>query len=52
MTLQLDSLSLRHPGQPPLFAPLSLTVPPGVVATVMGPSGGANPPCWMPSAGI
>jgi putative thiamine transport system ATP-binding protein len=42
MTLQLENLSLRHAGQPPLFAPLSLTVAPGVVATVMGPSGGGK----------
>lgn len=42
MTLQIDSLTLRHAGQPPLFAPLTLTVPPGVVATVMGPSGGGK----------
>ena len=39
MTLQIETLSLRYPGQPALFAPLTLTIAPGQVATVMGPSG-------------
>lgn len=39
MSLVLDSLSIRFRGQPPLFPPVSLTVPPGEVATIMGPSG-------------
>ncbi|MFP1643786.1 ATP-binding cassette domain-containing protein [Pontitalea aquivivens] len=40
MTLILHDIALTAPGAAaPLFAPLTLTVPPGVVATVMGPSG-------------
>ncbi|QOL82703.1 ATP-binding cassette domain-containing protein [Pseudooceanicola spongiae] len=38
MGLTLTALSIHFPGQPPLFAPLSLSVPPGIT-TVMGPSG-------------
>ena len=38
MTLVLDALCLRLAGVP-LFAPLSLTVAPGTVASVMGASG-------------
>ncbi|MCL7464225.1 ATP-binding cassette domain-containing protein [Phaeovulum sp. NW3] len=40
MTLILQDVTVTAPGaSAPLFAPLSLTVPPGVVAAVMGPSG-------------
>lgn len=39
MSLNLEALSVRIAGAAPLFAPLSLTVAPGEVATVMGPSG-------------
>lgn len=39
MTLEIDSLSVRFHGKPPLFPPLSLTIAPGEVATIMGPSG-------------
>ena len=39
MTLDLHSLSVSLKGQPPLFAPLSLTIPAGQVTTLMGPSG-------------
>jgi putative thiamine transport system ATP-binding protein len=39
VTLVLESLSVAPRGGVPLFPPLSLTVEPGVVATVMGPSG-------------
>ena len=40
MTLILQDVTVTAPGATtPLFAPLRLTVPPGVVATVMGPSG-------------
>lgn len=43
MTLILHDIALTAPGAAaPLFAPLTLTVPPGVVATVMGPSGGGK----------
>lgn len=38
MTLALRALAVLH-RQGPLFAPLTLTVPPGQIATVMGPSG-------------
>lgn len=38
MTLELRALSVQQ-GDGPLFPPLSLTVPSGQVATVMGPSG-------------
>lgn len=41
--LALDAVSLAQPGDAPpfapLFAPLTLTVPPGQVTVVMGPSG-------------
>ncbi|WP_138469094.1 ATP-binding cassette domain-containing protein [Poseidonocella sp. HB161398] len=39
MTLQLDALSVLAPDGTALFAPLSLTVQPGEVASVTGPSG-------------
>lgn len=39
MTLDLRDLSLRFRSQPPLFAPLSLSIGAGEVCTVMGPSG-------------
>lgn len=39
MTLDLISLSIRPQGAAPLFAPVSLCVAAGEVATVMGPSG-------------
>lgn len=39
MSLRLDSLSVHPRGAPPLFDPLDLEVPPGAVASVMGPSG-------------
>jgi len=38
-TLQLRDVSIRPKGRAPLFAPLSLTIPAGDVATLMGPSG-------------
>lgn len=39
MSLDLQDLSILDPGGRRLFAPLSLRVGPGEVATVMGPSG-------------
>jgi len=39
MSLVLDALTLRPAKAAPLFAPLSLTIARGEVATVMGPSG-------------
>ncbi|GGD33651.1 ATP-binding cassette domain-containing protein [Sinisalibacter lacisalsi] len=39
MSLVLDALSVRVAGGAALFAPLSLTIGPGEVSTVMGPSG-------------
>lgn len=39
MSLDLEALTMRPAGAAPLFAPLSLTIGPGAVATVMGPSG-------------
>ncbi|QPM92470.1 ATP-binding cassette domain-containing protein [Pseudooceanicola algae] len=39
MTLEIDALSIRFRGNPPLFATLSLTIGPGQICTVMGPSG-------------
>lgn len=39
MTLEIRDLSVRLRDQPPLFPPLSLTIAPGQVGTVMGPSG-------------
>ena len=39
MSLVLDCLCVAPKGAAPLFPPLSLTVPAGEVATVMGPSG-------------
>lgn len=39
MTLEIRELSVRFRDQPPLFPPLSLTIRPGQVGTVMGPSG-------------
>jgi len=39
MSLVLDNLSIRYHGHEPLFPPVSLTVAPGEVATIMGPSG-------------
>lgn len=38
MSLFLESIQIRL-GSSPLFSPLSLTVSPGMIATVMGPSG-------------
>jgi len=38
--LRLDGVAITHRGQPaPLFPPISLSVPAGQIATVMGPSG-------------
>lgn len=39
MSLDLSTLSVAPKGGAPLFPPLSLSVAPGQVATVMGPSG-------------
>jgi putative thiamine transport system ATP-binding protein len=39
MSLALDTFAVRLAGAAPLFAPLSLTIAPGEIATVMGPSG-------------
>jgi putative thiamine transport system ATP-binding protein len=39
MSLDLLALSVAPPGGKALFAPLTLSVAPGTVATVMGPSG-------------
>jgi putative thiamine transport system ATP-binding protein len=39
MTLVLDRLAVAAQGRAPLFPPLSLTVAPGTVTSVMGPSG-------------
>jgi putative thiamine transport system ATP-binding protein len=39
MTLEIKGLSVRYRDQPPLFAPLTLTIAAGEVGTVMGPSG-------------
>ena len=39
MTLEIRDLSVRFRDQPPLFQPLTLTIPAGKVGTVMGPSG-------------
>lgn len=39
MSLVLDDLSVRLRGGGPLFPPLRLTVAPGQIATIMGPSG-------------
>lgn len=39
MTLELRQVSVARDGGAPLFPPISLTVNPGEVATVMGPSG-------------
>lgn len=39
MTLDLQSISVRLHDQPPLFAPLSLSIAAGEIGTVMGPSG-------------
>ena len=39
MSLDLDALCIRTAAGAPLFAPLTLQIPPGEVATVMGPSG-------------
>lgn len=39
MSLVLSQVAVRHAGQAPLFAPVSLTVDAGQMAVVMGPSG-------------
>jgi putative thiamine transport system ATP-binding protein len=39
MTLEIKDLSVRFRDHPPLFPPLSLSIAPGQVGTVMGPSG-------------
>jgi putative thiamine transport system ATP-binding protein len=39
MTLEIRNLSVRFRDHPPLFPPLTLTIPAGEVGTVMGPSG-------------
>ncbi len=39
MTLELEGLCVRRGAATPLFPPLNLTVPPGAMAAVMGPSG-------------
>lgn len=39
MTLEIQNLSVRFRDHPPLFPPLSLSIAPGQVGTVMGPSG-------------
>lgn len=39
MTLLIEELSISLHGRPPLFAPLTLSIAPGEVGTVMGPSG-------------
>jgi putative thiamine transport system ATP-binding protein len=39
MSLSLDQFSVCFHDGPPLFPPLTLDVPPGAIATLMGPSG-------------
>lgn len=39
MSLSLDALTVAPPGASPLLLPLSLSVPPGTVTTLVGPSG-------------
>lgn len=39
MSLDLVGLAIRYRGGAPLFPPLTLRVPPGTIATIMGPSG-------------
>ena len=39
MALQIEALTISPRGGPALFAPLTLTVAPAAVVTVMGPSG-------------
>lgn len=39
MSLALETFAVRLAGAAPLFAPLSLTIAPGEISTVMGPSG-------------
>ncbi len=39
MSLDLDHLAVRFHDAPPLFPPLTLSVPAGSIATLMGPSG-------------
>lgn len=39
MSLDLIRVTVGPKGAPPLFAPITLSIPPGQVATVMGPSG-------------
>lgn len=39
MTLVLNAISITPKGAAPLFAPLSLTLRPGEIGTIMGPSG-------------
>ncbi|MDN5788113.1 ATP-binding cassette domain-containing protein [Pseudorhodobacter sp.] len=39
MSLELKAVAVCHTGRKPLFPALSLAVPPGEVATLMGPSG-------------
>jgi putative thiamine transport system ATP-binding protein len=39
MSLELTTIAVGPKGRPPLFAPLTLQIPAGQVATVMGPSG-------------
>lgn len=39
MSLILNAISIAPHGAPPLFAPLSLTLSPGEIGTIMGPSG-------------
>jgi putative thiamine transport system ATP-binding protein len=39
MSLELTTIAVGPKGRPPLFTPLTLLIPAGQVATVMGPSG-------------
>lgn len=39
MSLSVNNLSILDSAQQPLFAPISFTVPPGEILTLMGPSG-------------
>lgn len=43
MTLELHEVAIGPKGAQPLFPPITLTVPPGEVAAVMGPSGIGKP---------
>lgn len=47
MSLCLENLAIHKTNGDALFSEFNLTVEPGEIVTLMGPSGCVNPPCLM-----